>query len=508
MNTSYSEFIQSVKKHTLIPMIETFKTDSFTPVQLFSMFKKEAFCLLESHDEDSPWSRYSFIGLHPFLTIQEKENQLHIEDTLQGKRCTFLTLKEALQYVEYTYSVQKVIKHSLPFVGGAIGYISYDYSKLQMGLECVRSNAESFVHLLYGQHYIVYDHHLQQCMMIVYSYIPKNSDKKTIKKEYEKAKQSLHDYVKKLLKQTNEMPFILNIRKKEQFPSYISNYSKAKFMKDVTKIKEYICSGDVFQTVLSQRFTCETNCSGFELYRVLRRVNPSPYLFYLRYPSFELIGSSPERIIEVNQNQVEIHPIAGTRPRGKTKEQDEQLERELLHDKKEKAEHVMLVDLARSDLGSICEPGSVKVTDFMSVARFSHVMHLISKVTGTIHPTVHPIEALLKAAPAGTLSGAPKKRAMEIIEELEPTNRHIYGGTIAYIGFDGNIDSCIAIRTMKKEKNTVVIQAGAGVVLESNEESEYEETVNKAKALFETVALANAYFEHKGEDSIVSTIIK
>lgn len=508
MNTSYDEFQQSAKQYTLVPIVETFNTDSFTPVQLFSMFKKDAFCLLESQDDDSLWSRYSFIGLHPFLSMKEYENQILVKDDLHESNIVVSTLKEAFSYVENSFSIQPIQSETLPFVGGAIGYISYHYSAKQMGITLKQDNEESNVHFLYGRHYLIYDHHLQQCKIIVYVYTPTNLSETEKRNCYEKGKQTLNEYINQLGEQINERPLLLNIKQIEQVPTFYSNYSKKGFLQDVRKIKEYIASGDVFQTVLSQAFTCHTDCSGFELYRMLRKVNPSPYLFYLKYPSFELIGSSPERIIEVNHNQVEIHPIAGTRPRGKTKEEDDRLEKELLQDEKERAEHLMLVDLARNDIGAVSKHGSVNVSEFMNVTRFSHVMHIISKVKGTLKEDIHPIEALLKAAPAGTLSGAPKKRAMEIIEELEPTNRHVYGGTIAYIGFDGNIDSCIAIRTMKKVGDTVSIQAGAGIVAESKEENEFEETVNKAKALLTTVALANGYFGKKGEGKHVSTVIK
>ncbi|KHE67125.1 anthranilate synthase component I family protein, partial [Halobacillus sp. BBL2006] len=236
------------------------------------------------------------------------------------------------------------------------------------------------------------------------------------------------------------------------------------FKEDVEKIKEYILAGDVFQAVLSQRFHTKTKRSGFELYRVLRKVNPSPYMFYLKMNELEVIGSSPERLLEVRDGKLEIHPIAGTRKRGKTQEEDDALAEELLADEKELAEHRMLVDLARNDIGRVSEYGSVDVSEYLTIGRFSKVMHIISKVTGELKRDISPIDALISAFPAGTLSGAPKVRAMQILSELEPTPRNLYGGGILYLGFDGNIDSCITIRTMTLMNEHLYIQAGAGVV--------------------------------------------
>ena len=252
---------------------------------------------------------------------------------------------------------------------------------------------------------------------------------------------------------------------------------------------------------MSQRFEVETTCSGFELYRILRNINPSPYMFYLALDDKTLIGSSPERQLEVNNGRLEIHPIAGTRPRGATPEEDEAFAADLINDEKELAEHRMLVDLARNDIGRVAEYGSVDVTRYMTIGRFAKVMHIVSVVNGQIRDNVTPIDAFVSAFPAGTLSGAPKVRAMQILRELEPTARGVYGGAVLYVGFDGNMDSCITIRTMTLSGSTIHIQAGAGVVADSEPEAEFQETVNKASALIKTVQIAESVFGKAGESN-------
>ncbi|MCY8640422.1 chorismate-binding protein, partial [Bacillus sp. S17B2] len=282
------------------------------------------------------------------------------------------------------------------------------------------------------------------------------------------------------------------------------------FMADVEKIKEYIKAGDIFQGVLSQKFEVPVAADAFELYRVLRIVNPSPYMYYMKLQDREIVGSSPERLIHVQDGHLEIHPIAGTRKRGADKEEDEKLKIELMKDEKEKAEHYMLVDLARNDIGRVAEYGSVSVPEFTKIVSFSHVMHIISVVTGRLKEGVHPVDALMSAFPAGTLTGAPKIRAMQLLQELEPTPRETYGGCIAYIGFDGNIDSCITIRTMSIKNGVASIQAGAGIVADSVPEAEYEESCNKAGALLKTIHIAEDMFHSKEDEAHeqISTIVR
>ena len=281
-------------------------------------------------------------------------------------------------------------------------------------------------------------------------------------------------------------------------PVYDRNTSDQSYIDKVKVIKEEIKSGEAFQVVLSQRFNMPALSEPFDLYRVLREQNPSPYMYLFRFnDDLSIVGSSPEALVKVTGRDVVIHPIAGTRPRGGTPDEDETIANELLKDPKERAEHLMLVDLGRNDLGRVCKAGSVEVTQFMQIEKYSHVMHIVSTVNGQLAQSIAPIEALFAVFPAGTLSGAPKPRAMQIIEENEPTRRGIYGGTIGYLDFTGNIDTCIAIRTAIIKNGTAYVQAGAGIVADSDPESENQECINKAAAVLGAVATANAMAESK-----------
>jgi anthranilate synthase component 1 len=273
-----------------------------------------------------------------------------------------------------------------------------------------------------------------------------------------------------------------------------SNFSKSDYLKAVDKCKESIKAGDIFQAVLSQRFTVSVTTSSFNIYRALRMVNPSPYMFYLKLKDHSVIGSSPEMLVKIIDGSIQYRPIAGTRPRGKDEDEDALLAEELKADEKEKAEHIMLVDLGRNDLGKVCEFGSVEVVNLMSIEKYSHVMHLVSSLRGQLRPEVDRFEALMACFPAGTVTGAPKVRAMEIIDQLEPTRRAVYAGAILYLDFSGNLDSCIAIRTLVVKDGKAYIQAGGGIVADSIPEKEYQETINKSRALIKAVEMAERGF--------------
>ena len=275
----------------------------------------------------------------------------------------------------------------------------------------------------------------------------------------------------------------------------VSNWSRDEFTGAVNRAKEYIRAGDVIQVVLSQRFQTELDVEPFDVYRSLRLVNPSPYMFFLRLGDVELVGSSPEILVRVEGDDIDVRPIAGTRPRGKSEREDVEYERELISDAKERAEHIMLVDLGRNDIGRVSKTGSVAVDEFMVVERYSHVMHIVSNIHGTLAEGKDALDALRACFPAGTLTGAPKIRAMEIIDEMEPCRRGPYGGAVGYIGFSGNMDMCITIRTILIKNDTIYIQAGAGIVADSNPESEFQETINKAKGMLKAVEIARAGLE-------------
>ncbi|MCA0971868.1 anthranilate synthase component I [Halobacillus litoralis] len=494
--TTFETFKKDALEHQTIPFIKSFYTDTLTPIHMFHALKDEAVYMLESQDPESPWSNYSFIGLNPMLEIKEAESSFVIHDFQEETDRSSPSFRQAFESVVEQLNVKQP-DLPLPFKGGGVGYISYDAISDFEPVPRPESDPMDLAnyHLLFCQTLIVFHHKTKETTIIDYARVQGDTES-----AYRESKDRVK-HVESRFRSHSPLPDLMltDDQPVDQAVTFTSNYEREKFKEDVERIKEYIRSGDVFQTVLSQRFHTKTKRTGFELYRVLRNVNPSPYMFYLTFGQLEVIGSSPERLLEVQDNRLEIHPIAGTRKRGVTEEEDNALAEELLSDEKEKAEHRMLVDLARNDIGRVSEFGSVAVPEYMTIGRFSKVMHIISKVTGRLRENISPIDAMISAFPAGTLSGAPKVRAMQILRELEPTARNLYGGGILYLGFDGNIDSCITIRTMTKLDEDVYIQAGAGVVADSDPEAEYEETLNKASALKQTIELAEQIFETRRE---------
>ncbi|RXJ03951.1 anthranilate synthase component I [Anaerobacillus alkaliphilus] len=497
-NLTFAQFLEDAKTYKTIPFISHFFADTLTPIQIFNQLEQEAVFLLESKDEQSPWSRYSFIGLTPKYYLRENNQAfLFLDSNKQviSQHSTFnKAFHQALDYIQ-----AKEVDLPIPFQGGAVGAISYDaveiIEPILHDLENIKSEKMSFV---FCETILAYDHHKKELFLIHQISLTGTEDEDQLKKLYQLAV----DKVEEIIRRVSEFSIPTKlyqppIDEEVSFSNVRSNYDKQSFITDVEKIQEYIRSGDVFQTVLSQRFEMDITVSGMELYRVLRMINPSPYLFYLKLNDIEIVGSSPERLVQIQDGHIEIHPIAGTRKRGSSKEEDEVLVKDLLKDEKERAEHFMLVDLARNDIGRVAAYGSVRVPVLMEVGKFSHVMHMISKVTGHLDKKVDPIEALFSSFPAGTVSGAPKIRAMQILKELEPTKREYYAGAIAYLGLDGNIDSCIAIRTMVIKNHKAYVQAGAGIVADSVPELEYEETRNKAKALIKAVAVAEKMFGNR-----------
>lgn len=435
--------------------------------------KKKGF-LLESYDKN--YDRYTFFGVEPEEIISSKGQSLVItkkdgtEDVREGNPLTLL--KEYYNEFEIRKDNEE-----LNFSGGPVGSVGYDfvrYSEVlpeenpdEIGIETVQ--------LMLMKEFIVVDHVAETLTAVILE-----SDDETGK---ETAAKKAAELIKTAMQEQKESEVRL-------FPDGVitkKSDTLEEYSEKVNKIKQYIRDGHIFQTVLSQRWTIATGQDGFDLYCELRELNPSPYLYYFNFGDFEVIGSSPEMLVKQQGNRVFTCPIAGTRPRGKTKEEDDRLHRELLADEKERAEHVMLVDLARNDMGRISEFGTVKVTDFMSVKNYSHVMHIVSMVEGRKKGSFHPFDLLASFLPAGTLSGAPKIRAMEIIEELESVRRGLYGGATGYVDFSGDMDFCITIRTMIKKGKNVYLQAGAGIVADSVPENEYKECCNKVMALAKTL---------------------
>lgn len=493
----FAEFLQASKQYNTIPIIESFFEDTLTPVSIFQALRKEAVYLLESKEQNSAWAKYSFIGLNPFWKISAKDTTISLQDE-KTNRVIFQSkqLKQVIQHANEKLNV-KFLDRKIGFTGGAVGYLSYDFIPTIEKVPMHPSYAgEHTANLMYCEDIVVCDHKENELHFIHYIRLDGTESMDQLREKFEKAKESIATKLNHIKKRTDMEALIEVEGKKDPLPVH-SNYTKEQFIEHVDKIKNYIQAGDIFQCVLSQRFELEADLEGFDVYRVLRRQNPSPYLFYLKYDEMELIGSSPERLIQIQDNKLEIHPIAGTRKRGLTEQEDKNLAADLLQDEKEQAEHYMLVDLARNDLGRVASYGSVHTPVMKELVYFSRVMHLISIVKGELSLNYTPVDALLAAFPAGTVSGAPKVRAMQILQELEPTVRNTYAGAICYIGFDGNIDSCITIRTIQKRENSFYVQAGAGVVADSVPELEWKETINKASALIETIQIANNYFAKK-----------
>jgi len=486
-----AEFLRLAATHTLVPVYRTLTADLETPVSAFLRLasdEPQSF-LLESVEGGEKVGRYTFIGVRPYRTILARGRTIVVNErgksrSLQGD--VFALLKELL-------GGQKPARIGglPPFTSGAVGFFAYDVVRQ---LERLPELAEDDLGvpdacLMFFDEVLAFDHVRKQIQLIVTADLSRQKPAAA----YADAKERLARLEKRLARPIPK-PRRASPRGKL---SVTSHTLKKDFLASVARIKEYIAAGDIFQAVLSQRFEVKPGVDPFSIYRALRIVNPSPYLYFLRFglenqSSTYLVGSSPELLVRVQQRHVEYRPIAGTRPRSANEEEDLRIEQELLANEKERAEHVMLVDLGRNDVGKVCEFGTVRVKSLMHVERYSHVMHLVSALEGQLKQGLSAVDAFCSCFPAGTLSGAPKIRAMEIIEELEPTRRGIYGGSVFYADFSGNFDSCIAIRSMLLKGDQGYIQAGGGIVADSVPEEEYEESVNKAKAVVRAVERARA----------------
>ena len=467
--------IAEEQEFQIIPISMELYSDLLTPIEVLRKLKNVSkHCyLLESAEDNQNWGRYTFLGYDPKLELTCVDGKVTIT---AGTKITMET-KHPKEQIKQIIEENKSPRFSyLPtFTGGLVGYFSYDYIKYaENSLDLDAEDTEGFrdVDLMLFDKVIAFDHYRQKIILIV------NAKCSDIETEYHRA----------LLELESMKNLILKGKAKEEQPGKLKTDFKMLFQEKeycsiVEKAKNYIWEGDIFQVVLSNRMEAEYEGSLLNAYRVLRTTNPSPYMFYFSSDDLEIAGASPETLVKLEDGVVHTFPLAGTRPRGKTPEEDERLEKELLADEKECAEHNMLVDLGRNDIGKISEFGSVKVEKYMSIERFSAVMHIGSTVSGKVRKAVHTLDAIDAILPAGTLSGAPKIRACEIINELENNKRGIYGGAIGYIDFTGNLDTCIAIRIAYKKNGKVFIRSGAGIVADSVPKKEYEECLNKAKAV-------------------------
>jgi len=488
---SLKEFINLSKSANLIPIYKEISADLDTPVSALLKIEKGKYTfLLESVEGQEKIARYSFLGSNPSLIFKSKGRNIQLLYPHTGKTLRFVTKLDPLAEIKKIMKDFKAahIKGLPRFYGGFVGYIGYDMVRFFERLPDKNPDelklADSV--FLLTDIILAFDHVNHTIKIIVNIMLPKEGnglsrDKK--EKAYNSAVKKIESINKDLKKSLAQSP-VRGIKKKVRVES---NFTKAQFENMVVKAKEYIKKGDIIQVVPSQRFKINIERAPLDIYRKLRSLNPSPYMFFLKLNEVILIGASPEMLVRCEDGVVQTRPIAGTRPRGRNEKEDLKLEKELLNDAKERAEHLMLVDLGRNDLGRVCRQGEVKVNEFMRVERYSHVMHLVSEVKGYLEKRLDVYDALRACFPAGTVSGSPKIRAMEIIDELENTRRGPYAGCVGYFSFSHNMDTCITIRTVIVKNHTGYVQAGGGVVADSVPEKEYFESVNKAKALIEAI---------------------
>ena len=502
---SASEFLKLSRKHSLVPVYRTVTADLETPVSAFLRIaseEPEAF-LLESVEGGEHVGRYTFIGIQPYKKMVA--------------RGTHITVREGRRESAFDGDIFEELKRALsghtparlpglpPFTAGAVGFFAYDVVRQIEKLPSIAKDELGVPDacLMFFDQVLAFDHVKKEIHLMVTADLTRESREGA----YERAVRRLNKMEKRLAEALPQR----KTKRPEGKLKITSRTPRLKFLKAVEKTKEYIASGDVFQCVLSQRFDCVPGVDAFEVYRALRIVNPSPYMYFLRFgldgdskpksakgrtavgTQAHIVGSSPELLVRVHGREVEYRPIAGTRPRGADEAKDRAMEADLRADEKEVAEHIMLVDLGRNDVGRVSEFGSVKVKDLMFVERYSHVMHMVSSLEGKLKAGLGALDAFRACFPAGTLSGAPKIRAMEIIEELEPARRGVYGGSVLYADFSGNLDSCIAIRTLYMNGEQGHFQAGGGIVADSVPEKEFEESVNKARAVVRAIERARGF---------------
>jgi anthranilate synthase component 1 len=485
LRPDYKEFSRLARDFTLVPVVKSITADLLTPVSAFLAVagnEPDAF-LLESIERGEQIGRYTFLGARPYLTVQARGEDVLLQRGKareQRKGSVLPILKELLrQHRPATFA-------GLPrFTAGAVGYFAYDTVRQ---LERIGEHAKDDLSLpdcvlMFFDRVLAFDHLRHQIHIIASADVSRESPRKA----YDRALADIAMLERKLAR---GLRWEKSGKARTSKLKVHAGTSRTRFMKSVERAKEYIAAGDIFQVVLSQRLDFTPEVAPFDIYRALRTVNPSPYMYFLRRGDTHVLGSSPEMLVRVTGSKLEYRPIAGTHPRGRDEAEDLRLEKEMLADEKERAEHVMLVDLGRNDLGRVSEYGSVKVRDLMYVERYSHVMHIVSALEGKLREGLDALDAFAACFPAGTLSGAPKVRAMQIIEELEPVRRGIYGGSVLNADFAGNLDSCIAIRTMLMQGKRAYLQAGAGIVADSDPAKEFQEAMNKAQAVLRAVAMA------------------
>jgi anthranilate synthase component 1 len=504
LQPDFKTFSRLAREATLVPVVKSVSADLLTPVSAFlAIADKEPHAfLLESVERGEQIGRYTFLGARPYMRVRARQGTVEIE---RGRKIPTPRAKGAREMGHPpggTDNVFQVVKRLLrehrpasvpglpPFTAGAVGYFAYDVVRQ---LEKIGDHAKDDLNLpdaelMFFDRLLAFDHLRHQIHIMATADVARESPRRA----YDRALRDIAALERKLAAGLSPALWRRSAKAKAGRLKVHAGTPRESFLRSVKRCKEYIAAGDIFQVVLSQRLDFTPEVAPFDLYRSLRQVNPSPYLYFLRSGDTHILGSSPEMLVRVTGRKLEYRPIAGTHPRGRDEAEDLRLEQAMRTDEKERAEHVMLVDLGRNDLGRVSEYGSVKVKDLMYVERYSHVMHLVSALEGTLRKDLDALDAFAACFPAGTLSGAPKVRAMQIIEELEPTRRGIYGGSVLYADFAGNLDSCIGIRTLLMQGKKAYLQAGAGIVADSDPASEFQESLNKAQAVVRAVEMARS----------------
>lgn len=488
------EFKKLAKRGNLIPIYQELLADLETPVSAFMKIDRGKYSyLLESVVGQEKIARYSFLGSNPSLIIKSKGRKIEIirKNAKSFKKDSFKTCGDPLDEIKKIISQYRFVDvKGLPrFCGGLVGYIGYDSVRFFEKIPDKNPDDLNLADLIFvlTDTILIFDHIARKIKIVSNVHLEsKQNSNADLDEIYDRSVRKIEALARQLRKPLKASPK----RKKIKPLRVQSNMSKGNFKKAVTKIKKYIRAGDIIQAVISQRFKVEIKMPSFDLYRALRTVNPSPYMYYLKFGDLKLIGASPEVMVRCESNIVEVRPIAGTRKRGANEQADIALSKNLRQDPKELAEHIMLLDLGRNDLGRVCRYGSVKVCELMNIEKYSHVMHIVSDVEGVLKRGKSVFDVIRATFPAGTVTGAPKIRAMEIIDELENVRRGPYAGCVGYFSFSGNLDTCITIRTIVLKGNTAYVQAGAGIVADSIPEKEYKETQNKAQALIKAITLA------------------
>ncbi len=491
LNLTFDEVRGLAQPGTLVPLCREILADLQTPVSAYLRLssKSQRSFLFESVEGGESLGRYSFLGRDPHLVMRARGRRIELEE---GGERRSEEGDPLLRAQELALRARPLRVPGLPrFTGGAVGYFGYDLVRLRERLPEEAADDTGLPDLVLGFYdtILAFDHIKHRILIVSNLRVPQAAGEAALRREYDRAAARI---------ETVEADLEASVAPAPRPPAGAApledNFARPDFERAVQRAKEYIAAGDIFQVVLSRRQGRRIAVPPVSVYRALRAVNPSPYMFLWSMDGLHLVGASPEMLVRIEDGRIEMRPIAGTRPRGAREEDDAALERELVADPKERAEHLMLLDLARNDLGRVCEYGSVAVRRTMAVERYSHVMHLVSEVHGRLRPGTGAVDALMACFPAGTVSGAPKVRAMEIIDEMEPGRRGPYAGAVGYLDYSGNLDSCIAIRTLVAQGERAWVQSGCGVVADSNPQREYDETVSKARALWRAVELAEEMF--------------